>query len=55
VLKLLKRTLTDGGEMPLASALRHEQAMIALVLDSSDAHEGCAAFLEKRKGLFRGL
>jgi enoyl-CoA hydratase len=55
VLKLLKRTLADGREMPLASALRHEQAMIALVLDSSDAHEGCAAFLEKRKGHFRGL
>ena len=48
VLKLLKRALADGDEMPLRAALRHEQAMIGLVLDSADAHEGCSAFLEKR-------
>lgn len=54
VLKLLKRTLNDGAEMPLPSALRHEQAMIGLVLDTSDAHEGCRAFLEKRAAQFKG-
>ncbi|MFG1210224.1 enoyl-CoA hydratase/isomerase family protein [Xanthobacter flavus] len=54
VLKLLKRTLTDGDEMPLRAALRHEQAMIGLVLDTADAHEGCSAFLEKRRAAFRG-
>ncbi len=54
VLKLLKRALTDGDEMPLRAALRHEQAMIGLVLDSQDAHEGCSAFLEKRQANFRG-
>lgn len=54
VLKLLKRTLNDGGDMPLSAALRHEQAMIGLVLDSEDAHEGCSAFLEKRTASFRG-
>lgn len=54
VLKLLKRTLVDGGDMPLAAALRHEQAMIGLVLDSADAHEGCSAFLEKRDASFEG-
>lgn len=54
VLKLMKRTLLDGDEMPLRVALRHEQAMIGLVLDSDDAHEGCSAFLEKRKAEFRG-
>lgn len=54
VLKLLKRTMADGLEMPLPSALRHEQAMIGLVLDSSDAHEGCSAFLKKRKASFTG-
>lgn len=54
VLKLLKRTLSDGGDMPLSAALRHEQAMIGLVLDSNDAHEGCSAFLEKRTAVFKG-
>jgi len=54
VLKLLKRTLNDGADMPLPAALRHEQAVIGLVLDSHDAHEGCTAFIEKRKPQFRG-
>lgn len=54
VLKLLKRTLIDGADMPLSAALRHEQAMIGLVLDSQDAHEGCAAFLAKRSANFSG-
>ncbi len=54
VLKLLKRALVDGDEMPLRAALRHEQAMIGLVLDSADAHEGCTAFLEKRPAQFKG-
>lgn len=53
-LKLLKRTLEDGAAMPLSAALRHEQAMIGLVLDSADAHEGCTAFLEKRPATFTG-
>ena len=53
-LKLLKRALRDGAEMPLGSALAHEQAIIGLVLDSQDAHEGCSAFLEKRKAQFTG-
>lgn len=54
ILKLLKRTVGDGDEMPLRAALRHEQAMIGLVLDSADAHEGCSAFIEKRKAQFKG-
>jgi enoyl-CoA hydratase len=54
VLKLLKRTLSSGGDMPLAAALTHEQAMIGLVLDTEDAHEGCSAFLAKRKAAFSG-
>jgi enoyl-CoA hydratase len=54
VLKLLKRTLEDGADMALPAALRHEQAMIGLVLDSADAHEGCKAFLEKRDAVFTG-
>lgn len=54
VLKLLKRALLHGADMPLSAALPYEQAMIGLVLDSADAHEGCAAFLEKRKPSFTG-
>lgn len=53
-LKLLKRSLREGCEMPLRSALAHEQALIGLVLDSNDAHEGCRAFLEKRPAQFKG-
>jgi len=53
-LKLLKRTIADGADMALPSALRHEQATISLVMDSRDAHEGCSAFLEKRKARFEG-
>src|SRR5690606_21065767 len=53
-LKLLKRALRDGAEMPLGAALAHEQAIIGLVLDSQDAHEGCAAFLDKRAPNFTG-
>ncbi|KCB42445.1 putative 3-hydroxybutyryl-CoA dehydratase [Bordetella hinzii 5132] len=54
VLKLLKRNLRQGVEMPLGAALAHEQAMIGLVLDSRDAHEGCRAFLDKRAPDFKG-
>lgn len=55
VLKLLKRNLRNGFEMPLGAALAHEQAMIGLVLDTRDAHEGCSAFLEKRAAEFKGI
>ena len=53
-LKLLKRVIENGGDMPLPASLRHEQAIISLVLDSEDAHEGCSAFLEKRPASFKG-
>ena len=53
-LKLLKRSMRQGIEMPLGAALSHEQALIGLVLDSNDAHEGCLAFLEKRTAEFKG-
>jgi enoyl-CoA hydratase len=54
VLKLLKRTLLHGRDMPAAASLAYEQAMVSLVLDSDDAHEGCRAFLEKRKAACKG-
>jgi len=54
VLKLMKRTLASGADMAMQAALDHERAMVSLVLDSEDAHEGCSAFLEKRKPNFKG-
>lgn len=54
ILKLLKRALLYGADMPLAAALPYEQAMIGLVFDAKDAHEGCTAFLEKRPARFEG-
>ncbi len=54
VLKLLKRTLRNGADMPLSAALPYEQSMIGLVLDTADAHEGCSAFLDRRKPNFTG-
>ncbi|MEE2983860.1 MAG: enoyl-CoA hydratase/isomerase family protein [Pseudomonadota bacterium] len=53
-LKLLKRSMIHGGDMPMAAALQYEQAMVGLLLDSKDAHEGCRAFLEKRAPDFHG-
>jgi enoyl-CoA hydratase len=54
ILKLLKRTVGDGADMPMSAAIAHEQAMIGLVLDSEDAHEGTAAFIQKRPPKFTG-
>ena len=54
VLTLLKRSLRHGADMPLSAALPFELAMIGLVFDSNDAHEGCRAFLEKRPPVFKG-
>jgi len=53
-LKLLKRAMRQGAEMPLSAALAHEQALISLVMESGDAHEGCRAFFEKRQSVFSG-
>jgi len=54
VLKLLKRSLQNGADMPLGAALAYEHAMIGLTFDTEDAHEGCRAFVEKRKAEFKG-
>lgn len=53
-LRLLKSSMTQGAEMPLAAALQHEAVTISLLLDTKDAHEGCRAFVEKRKPNFQG-
>lgn len=54
VIRLLKRSMLYGSDMPLPAALAYEQALIGLVLDSEDAHEGCSAFVEKRHADFAG-
>ena len=40
--------------MPLAAGLAFESAAQAITFDSDDKMEGTAAFLEKRKPVFRG-
>lgn len=54
VLKLMKRSITNGSDMTLAAGLAYEASMVSLVFDSEDAHEGCSAFLDKRKPAFNG-
>jgi len=53
-LRLLKNSMLQGADMPLSAALSHEMATISLLLQTEDAHEGCAAFLEKRTPVFKG-
>jgi enoyl-CoA hydratase len=53
-LKLMKRAMIHGADMPMPAALAHEQAMISLVFDTKDSKEGTGAFLEKRKATFTG-
>ncbi|MDB6001715.1 MAG: enoyl-CoA hydratase, partial [Rhizobacter sp.] len=53
-LRLLKHSMLHGAEMPLDAALAYEKSNISLVFDSNDAHEGCSAFIEKRKARFEG-
>lgn len=53
-LRLLKRTIVQGAEMPLAAALAHEATTISLTFDTEDAHEGMSAFLAKRAPNFTG-
>ena len=53
-LKLIKRALLNGGDMPLSAALAYEHSLIALAFESEDMHEGCRAFLEKRPAQFKG-
>jgi enoyl-CoA hydratase len=52
--KLIKRAILHGAEMPLGASLNYEQALISLAFESEDMHEGCRAFLEKRPAKFKG-
>jgi enoyl-CoA hydratase len=53
-LRLLRKAMLHGADMPIDAALEYERGLISLAFDSEDAHEGCQAFVEKRRPVFRG-
>ncbi|MBT8146500.1 MAG: enoyl-CoA hydratase/isomerase family protein [Gammaproteobacteria bacterium] len=53
-LAAIKRSLTQGAELPLNEALTMENREFLLLFDTQDKTEGMRAFLEKRKPEFSG-
>ena len=53
-LRAIKQTVNFGLNADLATGLRIETEAFAITMASSDAKEGTAAFLEKRKPVFDG-
>jgi enoyl-CoA hydratase len=51
---LIKRSVVEGIEMPLTSALALERELQNRLFVTEDAKEGLAAFAEKRKPNFKG-
>lgn len=52
--RLTKRVINEGTDLPLASGLNLEQTQFPLVFATDDRVEGVTAFLEKRKADFKG-
>ena len=51
----IKEAVLNGEDAPLETALRLERKAFQLLFDTADKREGVAAFLEKRKPVFKGL
>lgn len=49
-----KRAIREGADLPLAHALNLEALLFGQLTASADFGEGAAAFVEKRKPVFRG-
>ncbi|MGH7466373.1 MAG: enoyl-CoA hydratase/isomerase family protein [Longimicrobiales bacterium] len=50
----IKRSVQTGAELPFQDALAVERELQQLLFQSSDAKEGLAAYVEKRKAEFKG-
>jgi enoyl-CoA hydratase len=50
----IKRSVQTGAELPFQDALAVERELQQLLFQSSDAKEGLAAYMEKRKADFKG-
>jgi enoyl-CoA hydratase len=52
--RLSKAALNASSQMPLSAGLAFESTAQAITFESADKEEGTAAFLEKRRPVFRG-
>jgi len=53
-LKYVKRAVYEGAELDLTKGQAFEASLFGLAFSTEDQKEGMAAFLEKRKPVFRG-
>lgn len=52
--RLAKKVINEGGDLPLASGLKFEESTFPLTFATEDQKEGVKAFLEKREARFTG-
>lgn len=52
--KMAKRVVNEGVDLPIESGLQLEQNQFPIIFATEDCKEGVAAFLEKRKPEFQG-
>ena len=53
-MRYIINAVNKGREMPFAEACQYEATLFGLVASTDDMREGTAAFLEKRKPVFKG-